>query len=138
MNGALVRYLSAPLRRMAANKFVLLSGPRQVGKTTLATAWLDQTTGGRYLNWDIADDRATILARDFPGAHRPTALVLDEIHKYPRWKSWLKGLYDHRAARVPTVVTGSARLDIYQRGGDSLLGRVEHLRLHPFSVGELS
>jgi hypothetical protein len=131
------RYLSEPLRRFAAEKFVLLSGPRQVGKTTLAEEWLDQGGGGRYLNWDVPEDRAAILRRGFPGDPRPRALVLDELHKYPRWKSWLKGLYDRRATRVPTVVTGSARLDVYQRGGESLLGRVEQLRLHPLTLGEL-
>jgi uncharacterized protein len=130
------RYLSQPLARLAEAKFVLLSGPRQVGKTTLAQTWLDELGGGRYLNWDIPQDRATLLERRFPRDPVP-ALVLDEIHKYPRWKSWLKGLYDRRAARVPTVVTGSARLDVYKRGGESLLGRVEHLRLHPLSIGEL-
>jgi predicted AAA+ superfamily ATPase len=132
-----LRYLHSGVARLAGDTFVLVSGPRQVGKTTLARAWLDGLPGGRYFNWDIPADRADLLRRDFPGEPLPGALVLDEIHKYPRWKSWLKGLYDQRATRVPTVVTGSARLDIYQRGGDSLLGRVTHLRLHPLTIGEL-
>ena len=130
------RSLGPAVAQLAHDTFVLISGPRQVGKTTLALAWLGAFSNGRYLNWDVAVDRAALLKRDFP-APVPGALVLDELHKYPRWKSWLKGLFDNVATRVPTVVTGSARLDIYQRGGDSLLGRIAHLRLHPLTIGEL-
>lgn len=132
------RYLAPTLAALAEEVFVLLSGPRQVGKTTMARAWLAGCTDGRYLNWDIPADRATLLDRAFPTPPLPGALVLDELHKYPRWKSWLKGLYDRRETRVPTIVTGSARLDVYQRGGDSLLGRAARVRLHPLSIGELT
>ena len=131
------RYLSQPLERLAADKFVLLSGPRQVGKTTIALAWLGAQGGGLYLNWDVPEHRERILRRDFLTDFPPQALVLDELHKYPKWKNWLKGLHDRRGARIRIVVTGSARLDIYQRGGDSLLGRQERLRLHPLTVGEV-
>lgn len=131
------RYLTTTLASLAEEVFVLLSGPRQVGKTTLALEWLAAQNEGRYLNWDIPADREAILDRAFPRAPHPGALVLDELHKYPRWKSWLKGLFDRREVRVPTVVTGSARLDVYHRGGDSLLGRSARLRLHPLSIGEL-
>lgn len=132
-----MRYLLDPIREFATTKLVLLTGPRQVGKTTLAQAWLGET-GGLYLNWDVPADREAILSRRFLAGPDPGALVLDELHKYPRWKSWLKGLYDRDAPYLPAVVTGSARLDLFQRGGDSLLGRYEQLRLHPFSVGELA
>ncbi len=132
------RYLDQTLGAFAEDKFVLLTGPRQVGKTTLAERWLQGFPTGQYLNWDIPENRATLLARGFPGVPIPAALVLDEIHKYPRWKAWLKGLYDKHRQSLPCVVTGSARMDVFQKGGDSLLGRHELLHLHPFSIGELT
>jgi predicted AAA+ superfamily ATPase len=133
-----LRAIRDPLASMAEDRFVLLSGPRQVGKTTVARQWLDDVGGGEYLNWDVPEDRERILRRGFLDGLPPAALVLDELHKYPRWKSWLKGLYDRSGPRPKVVVTGSARLDHYQRGGDSLLGRHERLRLHPFTIGELT
>lgn len=132
-----MRYLTRTIAEFSARKFVLLAGPRQVGKTTLAKQWLESLRG-RYLNWDAAEDREAILKRDYLRPYPPAALLLDEIHKYPRWKGYLKGLYDKESKRLQLVVTGSARLDLYQRGGDSLFGRYELLRLHPFSVGELA
>ncbi len=137
-----MRYLTPTLEQFAAEKFVLVSGPRQVGKTTLAKAWsaAHEQAGRRtlYLNWDVAEDREAILRRPWLEPLRIDALVADELHKYVRWKSWLKGLYDQQRQRLEVVVTGSARLDVFQRGGESLFGRVEALRLHPFSVGELT
>jgi len=134
-----MRYLSEVLAYFAAQKLVLLSGPRQVGKTTLAKEWTagQGTAGSLYLNWDVPEDRETILKRSFVDGPALRALVLDELHKYARWKSWLKGLYDREGRRLEVVVTGSARLELFQKSGDSLLGRQESLRLHPFSVGEL-
>lgn len=133
----LPRYLDEPLARLAEQRFVLLSGPRQVGKTTLARHWLD-SSGGEYLNWDVPEDRDRILKRSFLQGLPPESLVLDELHKYPRWKSWLKGVFDRSGPRPRVIVTGSARLDLFQRGGDSLLGRHERLRLHPWTIGELT
>lgn len=127
------------MKEFAMEKFILLCGPRQVGKTTLAKYWLSEQTHGLYLNWDNVQDRSVLLEMSF--LHQqpfPEALVLDEVHKYIRWKSWLKGLYDKEAQRLQAIVTGSARLDIYQKGGDSLLGRYELLHLHPLSIGELT
>jgi len=126
------RYLTAQVEADLARKMVFLAGPRQVGKTTLARA----LTGARrgYLNWDVADDRARILARELPTSK---LWVFDEIHKYKSWRGFVKGLYDGRRAGQKILVTGSARLDFYRHGGDSLQGRYHLLRLHPLSVAEL-
>lgn len=132
-----MRYLDPLLKQFAAEKFVLLTGPRQVGKTTQAEAWLKEQKG-LYFNWDIPEDREALLKTSFMSSLQAEAVVLDEIHKFPRWKSWLKGLYDKKHLHLQAVITGSARLDIFQKGGDSLLGRYELLRLHPLSIGELT
>ncbi len=100
-----------------------VSGPRQVGKTTLGRSLL-QTPDNEF-NWDDPRFRRAWV-RDPVGAvaaRGPGPVLLDEIHKDRRWKSRLKGLYDLRGRDVPIVVTGSARLDFFRRGGDSLLGR---------------
>ncbi|MBX3464245.1 MAG: ATP-binding protein [Planctomycetes bacterium] len=111
---------------------VFVAGPRQVGKTTMAKAM--PGLGDGYRNWDIATDRSRLLAGELPASH---LWVLDEIHKYHRWRNWLKGLWDGRRAQQRILVAGSARLDHYRRGGDSLQGRYHLLRLHPFSFAEL-
>ncbi len=116
-------------------KMVLLGGPRQVGKTTLAKHLLASAGPGCYFNWDYDDDRQAILQKKW--AQADTLLVFDELHKFPRWKSWLKGLYDVEGERHRILVTGSARLDVYRQGGDSLLGRYHYWRLHPFTLDEL-
>ena len=131
------RSLLSAIEDFSQQKFVLLSGPRQVGKSTLAKQWLEKNNGV-YLNWDIARDKRQILSNDYLYELKTCALVLDELHKYKRWKSLVKGLFDARAEELEVLITGSARLDIFQRSGDSLLGRYEYLRLHPFSLGELS
>ncbi|MBI4247857.1 MAG: ATP-binding protein [Elusimicrobia bacterium] len=111
---------------------VFVGGPRQVGKTTLAKTLLKKPAG--YLNWDIPEHREKILKRELPPA---PLWVFDEIHKYRSWRNYLKGLYDLQGKRRKILVTGSARLDYYRFGGDSLQGRYHYLRLHPFSVAEL-
>src|SRR5690606_15966654 len=115
-------YLANILTKFAGKKFVLLAGARQVGKTTLARQWLTGQSG-LYLNWDSADDRVKILKREFLAEDGRGAILLDELHKYPRWKNYLKGLYDKEHERIQVVVTGSARLDVHRKGGDSLFGR---------------
>jgi len=116
---------------------VFLGGPRQVGKTTLAQTLIKNYRDGHpaYLNWDSAPDRKRIRERDWPG--REKLIVLDEIHKARDWRTMVKGLYDTLKNSHRFLVTGSARLDYYRRGGDSLLGRYHYYRLHPFSLGEL-
>ena len=116
---------------------VFLGGPRQVGKTTLALELLGAQTRRHpgYLNWDDTRARAGLLRGNLPGGQE--MLVLDEIHKFARWRNLIKGFYDTEGDRVSILVTGSARLDHYRKGGDSLQGRYHHYRLHPFSLGEL-
>ncbi len=111
---------------------VFVAGPRQVGKTTLARSLRGADAG--YLNWDVAEHRDRILRRELPARQ---LWVFDEIHKYRRWRNYLKGLYDSRRTGQRILVTGSGRLDLYRFGGDSLQGRYHLLRLHPFSAAEL-
>jgi len=131
------RYLSAQVLEDAQRKMVFIGGPRQVGKTTLSTT-LRPKTETTYLNWDISEHRTAIL--DGKLGVSPL-LVLDEIHKYRRWRGYLKGLYDAMqvspGAQRQIIVTGSARLDVYRYGGDSLQGRYHYLRLLPLSVAEV-
>ncbi|MBF0106188.1 MAG: ATP-binding protein [Deltaproteobacteria bacterium] len=127
------RYLASQVVKDLKKKMVFVSGPRQVGKTTLSQS-LIKKTGGEYLNWDNAAHRKQILKNQWP---LEGLLVLDEIHKYRSWRNTLKGLYDVHKNAVKILVTGSARLDHYRRGGDSLQGRYHMLRLHPLSVAEL-
>ncbi len=126
------RYLLSQVRADLARRMVFVAGPRQVGKTTLARGLPGARAG--YLNWDSPADRGRILAGEMP----PGPLwIFDEIHKYRRWRNYLKGLYDGRASSQRILVTGSGRLDLYRFGGDSLQGRYHLLRLHPLSVAEL-
>jgi len=115
-------------------KMVILTGPRQVGKTTLARSLMSQFAPAQYLSWDIADDR-TILQR--ASWNRPSRLlVMDEIHKMPGWKAWLKGVADGRESEQALLVTGSARMDTFRQSGESLAGRYFAWRLHPVCVRE--
>jgi predicted AAA+ superfamily ATPase len=126
------RYIVSQVERDLARKMVFVAGPRQVGKTTLALSLRGAEAG--YLNWDVDEHREAILRRQFP----PGKLwIFDEIHKYRAWRGLLKGLYDARRPGQRILVTGSARLDLYRFGGDSLQGRYHLLRLHPLSVAEL-
>jgi len=126
------RYLSAPILEDLERKMVFLGGARQVGKTTLARSLPGGERG--YISWDAAEDRERILRRELPVSE---LWIFDELHKNRSWRGLLKGLYDKRARGQRILVTGSARLDLYRHGGDSLQGRYHYLRLHPFSVAEL-
>ncbi len=126
------RYLEAQILMDLQKKMVFIGGPRQVGKTTLARALPFGAEG--YLNWDVPEHRERILRRELPATE---LLVFDELHKYRQWRGFLKGLYDADAAARRILVTGSARLDLYGHGGDSLQGRYHYLRLFPLSAAEL-
>ena len=128
-----VRYLLRQVEKDLKRKMVFIAGPRQVGKTTLALSLPGAKSG--YLNWDVAADRERLLRRELPPAGM---WIFDEIHKYRGWRGFLKGLYDARRSSQRILVTGSARLDLYRHGGDSLQGRYHLLRLHPLSAREVN
>lgn len=116
-------------------KIVVLTGPRQVGKTTLARNLIVAEAGrSQYLNWDVPSDREVLRRQSWSPAAK--LLVLDEIHKMPEWKLWLKGVADARPPGQRVLVTGSARMETFRQSGESLAGRYIALRLHPISVRE--
>lgn len=128
------RYLDELISRDLARKPVLLTGPRQVGKTTLCRQFVERYTPAQYLNWDVAPDRAVLQRQSWSPANR--LLILDEIHKMRDWKGWLKGVVDGRPAQQALLVTGSARMETWRQSGESLAGRYLLFRLHPVSVRE--
>ncbi|MBI2336788.1 MAG: ATP-binding protein [Deltaproteobacteria bacterium] len=131
-----MRNIKPPIISDLKEKMVFISGPRQVGKTTLALEILrGNQSHPAYLNWDSDKDRIKIMHQEFP-VDEPL-LIFDEIHKFKRWRNYLKGLYDKTKHEKKYLVTGSARLDLYRRGGDSLFGRYHFYRLHPLVPNEI-
>lgn len=124
-------------------KLAFLSGPRQVGKTTLAHSLQKRYDQSFYFNWDNVEDQKRLIVspfffRDLPrDPRKPFLLIFDEIHKFARWKNYLKGVYDQYRGEFSVLVTGSGRLDLFKRGQDSLLGRYVRAPLFPLSVGEI-
>ena len=138
------RYLEGPIADLCftTHKISLVSGPRQCGKTTLGRILLRKRKARAYYNWDDVEFRRLWAKRPSGvvpprGGREVPLVVLDEIHKDRRWKRNLKGVFDTLAVPCDILVTGSARLGIYMRGSDSLLGRYFSFRLHPFSLREI-
>ncbi len=132
------RYLEAAIRQDLEEKMVFLGGPRQVGKTTVAFHLLGDKADeshAAYLNWDVPSVKQSLLKGELPADQE--LIVLDEIHKFKGWRNLVKGCYDRYRSQKRFLVTGSARLDYYRRGGDSLQGRYHYLRLHPLNLPEL-
>ncbi|MFH1394615.1 MAG: AAA family ATPase [Candidatus Omnitrophota bacterium] len=125
-------------------QMIFLSGPRQVGKTTLSKAIAQFFPNNLYFNWDIISDKKQLISnpsffQDINRVDSSTPLViLDEIHKYEHWKNYLKGMYDEFKDEYHFLISGSGRLDTYKKGGDSLAGRYFMFRLFPFTIAELS
>lgn len=115
------RYLDQLVLKDLHRKMVIVTGPRQVGKTTLAKHCMPEFAGSQYFNWDVPQDRRILIDQSW----RKDAglLVLDEIHKMDLWKNWLKGVVDGRPASQSLLVTGSARMDTFRHTGESLAGR---------------
>ncbi len=132
------RYLARVAASVLPRKMAFIGGARQVGKTTLALSLISRgadETHPACLSWD--DPRAVTRLRNRQLPPDEPLIVLDEIHKYARWRNLVKGIYDTEKSRRKIVVTGSARLDYYRKGGDSLVNRYRYFRLHPFSLAEL-
>jgi predicted AAA+ superfamily ATPase len=130
------RYIKNPVAEDLKSKMVFIGGPRQVGKTTFALTFLPDPSEKHpaYLNWDDVLVRSALLKGELPSKEK--IIVLDEIHKFARWRNLVKGFYDTNKSNVAFIITGSARLDYYSKGGDSLHGRYHYYRLHPFSLCE--
>ena len=118
------------------SKIVFLTGPRQVGKTWLARKIAKEFSHPVYLNYDSRGDREIIEKEAW--LNSTDLLVLDEIHKMPGWKTYIKGVFDTKLEKMKMLVTGSARLEYFRQTGDSLAGRFFTHRLFPFSPGELA
>jgi predicted AAA+ superfamily ATPase len=132
---------------MTAGKMIFLVGPRQIGKTHFARKWLaDAGCGDTYFNWDdpavMKAYRANPLyfrntiAERFQG--EPVPIVFDELHKHKNWRDILKGFYDTSSDRIRLLITGSARLGMYRKSGDSLIGRYFSYQMFPLGLPEMA
>lgn len=129
------RLQSRFIKKDLAKKIVLIVGPRQVGKTYLAKQIAKEYDSPVYLNFDNLEDRQ--MMQQFAWMHKTDLLILDELHKMPGWKNYLKGLFDTKPEHLHIIVTGSARLEVFNKIGDSLAGRYYLHRLLPLSPAEL-
>ncbi|MDP2855239.1 MAG: ATP-binding protein [Smithellaceae bacterium] len=143
MERLVATYLFDP--EITADKMIFLTGPRQVGKTTFARDWLDSAGySDTYFNWDdpalILEYRRNplffknIVEERYKG--KPVPVVFDEIHKQKNWRDILKGFYDSNRKKIRLLVTGSSRLGMYRKSGDSLIGRYFSYRMFPVGIAE--
>lgn len=126
------RYLKEYIQEDLDKKIIILTGPRQTGKTTLSKTLKSDFD---YFNFDNKDDRVSLLEQSWDRS-KPL-LIFDELHKLKKWKTWLKGIYDKEGIPPSILVTGSAKLDTYKKVGDSLAGRFFQFRLHPLDLKEI-
>jgi len=128
------RALVEHIKTYLPEKMILLSGPRQAGKTYLSKHQI--YSSHIYLNFDDEDDRIMLREKSWPRDAR--LIIFDELHKMDQWKRWLKGIFDKEGTYPQILVTGSARMDAFKKGGDSMAGRYIGFRLHPLSLKELN
>lgn len=129
---------------LSNKQMAFLCGPRQVGKTTIARALQQSKEHSLYRTWDSPEDRSRLLSPSYapvlegltlsPATH--PLVIFDEIHKFPEWKNYLKGFFDLYNGQMDVLVTGSARLNIYRKGNDSLMGRYFLYHVHPLTLAE--
>lgn len=130
--------------RLSSHKqMVFIAGPRQAGKTTFTQILAKDYNNSLYFNWDILEEKRKLIENPsfYEEVHRKDnslpLIVFDELHKYSNWKNYLKSVYDRDKGNYKFVVSGSGRLDMYQKGGDSLAGRYFIFYLWPFTLAEL-
>ncbi|MCZ0932401.1 MAG: ATP-binding protein [Oligoflexia bacterium] len=126
------RYLSSHLKEDLKHKILIITGPRQCGKTTLSK---NLGLSFDYLNYDEREHHKILIEKSWDREKK--YIIFDELHKKSGWKLWLKGIYDTEGLPPGLLITGSARLDTYKKMGDSLAGRFFHFRLHPFDIKEV-
>ena len=131
--------------RLSAHKqMVFVAGPRQAGKTTFTQILAEGFYNSLYFNWDILDEKRKLIENPsfYEEVHRKDnsvpLIIFDELHKYSKWKNYLKSVYDRDKGNYKFVVSGSGRLDMYQKGGDSLAGRYFIFYLWTFTLAELA
>lgn len=127
------RYLDSHIKQDLPSKIVLVTGPRQCGKTTLSKQLYDSFD---YFNYDSAESRLALKKQSWD--RNKKLIIFDELHKMNNWKRWLKGIYDTEGIPPEILVTGSARLDLRKKTGDSLAGRYFQFRLHPLDLKEVT
>jgi len=135
------RIFPALQKRLGEVPAVVLLGPRQAGKTTIALA-LGKKLGAIYLDLESEQDRAKLAEPElYLNEHLGKLVILDEIHRAPGLFPVLRGLID-RARRKGYahglyLLLGSASLDLLKQSGETLAGRVSYMELDPFDVMEV-
>lgn len=130
------RYLEDNILKDIRKKMIIVTGPRQVGKTYMAKRLMKSFNNSTYLNYDVFEDKKIIQQHSWK--INSDFLIFDEIHKMKNWKSYIKGIFDSRKENQSILITGSARLETFRKTGESLAGRYFHYHLNPLSLAEIN